>query len=141
MHLHAQRNFRSDFDALLVTTAGGHTASRPSSLILIGSLLAGSKAGLLDRQPACWIDSLLVGSTTGLLDRQPVYWIDSLLICADSPRGYGLDKDRRWRRPQKPSGIKPCCQEAVGSRHRAVGIEKRASSWIRRLPRAKARQL
>jgi hypothetical protein len=110
---------------------------------------------LLDRKPACWIDSLLAGSTTGLLDRQTVYWIDSLLICADSPRGYGLDKDRRWKRPQKPSGIKPCCQEAVGSRHRAVGIEqrasssghqvegieKRASSWIRRLPRAKARQL
>jgi hypothetical protein len=76
-----------------------------------------------------------------LLDRQPVYWIDSLLICADSPRGYGLDKDRRWRRQQKPSGINPCCQEAVGSGHQAVGIEQRASSWIRRLSRAKARQL
>jgi len=80
MHLHAPRNFRSDFDALLVTTAGGHTASRPSSLILIGSLLAGSKAGLLDRQSSCWIESRLAGSTVFLLDQQPACWIDRRFI-------------------------------------------------------------
>ena len=78
MHLHAPRNFRSDFDALLVTTAGGHTASRPSSLILIGSLLAGSTVFLLDQQPACWIDRRFIGSTAFLfaqIARVATVWI------------------------------------------------------------------
>jgi hypothetical protein len=109
MHLHAPRNFRSDFDALLETTADGQTASRPSNLSWIDSLLAGSTAFLLDR-PFLWIDSLLAGSTARLFAQM-------------TPRGYVLDKDRRCGRAQKPSLSKPPARRlsASGSGQLALG--------------------
>ena len=144
MHLHAPRNFRSDFDALLVTTAGGHTASRPSSLILIGSLLAGSKAGLLDRQPVCRIESRLAGSVVFFLDRQPACWIDNRFVgstaflfaqiarvatvwikiaAGEGHRSYPGSSPAA--RKLSAAGIE---QWPSRSGHRAVGIEQWASS-------------
>jgi hypothetical protein len=106
---------------------------------------------LLDQQPACWIDRRFIGSTAFLfaqIARVATVWIK---IAAgeghrshpgSSPAARKLSAAgiEQWASSSghRAVGIK---QWASSSGHREAGIEKRASSWIRRLPRAKARQL
>jgi hypothetical protein len=112
---------------------------------------------LLDRKPACWIDNRLAGSTVFLLDQQPACWIDrrfigsAAFLFAQIARvatvwiNIAAGKGHRSHPGSSPAARKLSAagieQWASSSRNRAVGIKQWASSWIRRLSRAKARQL